>query len=274
MRNKNIINMRKNTILILMLFFGTCISAQSISTDHEPEISVPGLYIGIESGIKTFNTFEKEHEFIRESASYYYGYSYRYSALSLMSLSYYASINAEYRMLDNHLWVSGGISYSTMNASIAKYSGSDSHPDYFYVLLNQQDNESYYYRISELRFLSHYIGIPLDFNFAPITSKYFQLYGKIGMDLNFRVNTNKRATFYNEEMNSYEPEVLALFEDPQNFYALAGFGGGLQIGQKNKPNIRFEMDLLSFVLTPDALSLVEQNVAFGGNISFLIPLNK
>ena len=266
--------MRKNIILIIMLLFGTSISAQNISSGGNDDISIPGLYIGVESGMKTFNTFEKEHDFIREAASYYYGYHYRYSALSLMSFSYYASVNAEYRMLNNHVWVSGGLSYSAMNESMAKYSGSDSHPDYFYVLLNQQDDESYYYRVSEVRFVSHYVGVPLDFNFAPITSKYFQLYGKIGLDMNFHINTNKRATFFNEEMNLYEPEILALFNDPKNFYAPAGFGGGLQIGQKNKPNIRFEMDLLSFVLTSDALSLVEQNVAFGGNISFLIPLNK
>ncbi len=267
-------NHMKKILLILLICVSSLplISQNVVKGDTEDTVP-PGWYFGVEAGITSFNAIENPKDFIREEASYYYGYHGNYSALSLTSFSYSAALTAEYRTLDDHLWISSGISYSTMNSSIAKYSGSDSHPDYFYVFLKQQQNESYYLRISDVDFLSHYINVPFDFSIAPISAKYFMLYGKLSADMNFRVATNKRATFYNEDMSSYEPAVLDLFDSPKNFYATAGFGGGIQIGRKHRPVLRFDFDFITFVLTKEAFSLVDQNIGFGCNVSFVIPFN-
>lgn len=236
------------------------------------EVTKKNFYIGVETGVTNFNAFEKDHDFIREEASYYYGYYGNYSALSLTSYSTYASVNAEYRIFNGAIWFSGGLKYSELNSSISKSSGSSNHPDFFYVLLNQQQDESYYYRVSEVRFQNHYIGIPLDVNFAPLSTRYVKFYGKIGADLNFRLATTKSATFYEETMNNYENHVISLFDNPGNFYATAGIGGGMQIGENDHINARLELDLATIVLTPDAFALVNQNVGFGANFSLLIPI--
>ena len=265
--------MRKISLLLLL-----CLSTLFLFAQQSQETVVekfPGnrFYIGIESGIKSYNAFEREYDFIREDAAYYPSYYGGYSALSLTSFSSYLAINAEYRMLSNHVWISAGMQYSTMNSSISKYSGSSHHDEYFYILLNQQDNDSYYYRVTDLSYKSKYIGIPLDIYLSPLTSKYVSLYAKLSTDLNFRVATDKQALFYLEEMNSKETEILDLFDEPNSYYATAGFGGGMLIGQKDKINIRLEADLVSVMLTPEAFGLVDQNMGFGCNVSFLMPIN-
>lgn len=265
--------MKKISLLILLCLNTLFLFSQNTQETGIGKIPGSRIYIGIETGIKTYNAVERDYDFIREVASYSSGYYGGYSALSLRSYSSYVAINAEYRSLSNRLWVSTGIQYSTINSSISKNPGSLHRSEYFYILLNQQDNDSYYYRISDIAYKSQYIGIPMDINFSPLTSKYISFFVKLNADLNFRVATDKQASFYHEEMNSKEQEILGRFDEPKNFYATVGFGGGMQIGQKNRANIRLEADLVSVMLTPEAFGLVDQNTGIGCNVSFLIPIN-
>ncbi len=264
--------MKKTTIAFLLCFISPTLFAQNMNKEVADEVIDNSFYLGVETGITSFNAFEREYDFIREEASYYYGYYGNYSALSLTSFSSYAGINGKFRIFDEYIWVSGGVNYSTMNNSIAKSYGSDSHPDYFYVLLSRQEYETYYYRISEVKFKNHYLGIPLSINLAPLVTKYVKFYGKIETDLNFKIATSKRVTFYDVWMDKYEEQIIRLFEDPEDFYATAGIGGGMQIGKTGYINGRFEMDVATFILTPDAFALVNPNIGFGVSFSLLIPV--
>lgn len=231
------------------------------------------LYFGIETGIRTFNSLSHEYDFIREEATYYYGYGYNYSKLTWLSYAPFVSLKAEYRFMADKLWLSAGINYSSFHSLMSKSGNSQNHTDYFYIMLSQSQNESYYYRINEIQETNHYVGIPIDFRYSPFLPRFFRLYFKIGFDLNLKINTKQSVDFYESEMNKHEGEVLDLFDQPNNFYATSTLGIGIQLGKQDKPNFRIEADFPSLILNPKAFGLMEHNFGGGARISFVLPLN-
>ena len=241
------------------------------SQDMNKNSSINKFYFGIETGIRTFDSQSHEYDFIREEATYYYGYGG--SKLSWNSYSPFVSIKGEYRSLSDKLWLSSGINYSSFHSVMGKSGNSQNQIDYFYILLKQSEKESYYYRIKEIQETNHYIGVPIDIRYSPFLPRFFRLYFKLGFDFNFKIASQQSVDFYEARMNKYEEEILALFDKSNSFYAASSFGIGFQLGKQNKPNIRIEADFPSIVLTPNAFGLTIHNYGGGGRICFVLPLN-
>lgn len=228
-------------------------------------------YLGIEAGIRAFNPESQRHDFIRQGPSSLPNY-YNTDGYWEETSTSFISLTAEYRFPTNKVWLSSGIRYSSMNSIVNKIGSQANEISYFYVILKQDNNNSYYYRVKEITEKNQYIGVPLDFRYAPFSPRFFRLYFKVGFDFNLKVGTNQNVDFVESGMNENKEEIIALFDKPNNFYATSTLGVGIQLGKPNKPNFRIEGNLPSFVLTPNASGLVKHNFGGGGTISLLIPL--
>jgi hypothetical protein len=229
------------------------------------------FYFGIETGIRSFASENNDYDFIRAEATHYYD-EYYYNGYSALTYAPFVSLKAEYRSMSDKFWTSAGINYSSFNSIMGNYGYSTGQSDYFYIMLNQSQDASYYYRVKEISETNHYIGIPVDVRFSPFVPRFFRLYFKLGVDFNFKIASKQSVDFYDPDMSKYEGAVLNLFNQPKSFYATGNLGVGIQLGQQNKPNIRFEADLPSFLLTPKAFGLMDYYAGGGARICFILPL--
>lgn len=265
--------MKKTTLLLLMSMFMMMLYSQNENENSNPIKNASKFYFGIETGIRTFNSLRHEYDFIRAEAAYYYGYGNSHSKITWMSYAPFVSLKAEYRSWYDKLWLSAGINYSSFHSLMGKSGNSENQTDYFYIMLSQSQNESYYYRIKEIQETNHYIGVPIDIRYSPFLPRFFRLYFKLGFDFNFKIATKQSVDFYKGEMNKHEGAILDLFDQPNSFYAISTLGIGIQLGKQNKPNLRIEADFPSLVLTPKAFGLMEHNFGGGARICFVLPLN-
>lgn len=265
--------MKRTTLLLLLSMFMIILYSQNENENSNPNKNANKLYFGIETGFRTFNSLSHEYAFIREEASYYYGYGNYYSKITWMSYAPFVSLKAEYRSLSDKFWVSAGVNYSSFHSLMGRSGNSQNQTDYFYIMLSQSQNESYYYRIKEIKETNHYIGVPIDIRYSPFLPRFFRLYFKLGFDFNLKVAAKQSVDFYQSEMNKHEDAILDLFDQPNSFYATSTLGVGIQLGKQNKPNFRIEADFPSLVLTPKAFGLMEHSFGGGARISFVLPLN-
>lgn len=230
-------------------------------------------YLGVEVGTKSFNPGYQEFDFIRQGPSSFPYYNNNYgSNYGEITFTSFISVIAEYRFPSDRFWLSTGIKYASMNSTLGYGEGGGSQTDFFYIMLNKDQNNTYYYRINEISEHNQYIGVPLDFSYSPFLPRFFRLYFKIGFDFNFKIATKQSVDFEDSGMKNHEKEITKLFGRPDNFYATTTLGIGVQFGRQNKPNVRIEGNFPSFVLTSENSGLVKHSFGGGGRISLLIPL--
>ncbi len=261
--------------LILLLFLGMVVLTIYAQEEEGPSPwgkHINKWYFGIEAGIKTYNSQGTEYDFIREEAVYYYGYYNRNSQISWMSYVPRFALKAEYRAEGDRVWISSGIDYSFMNSSLGKIAYSYDDSEYFYLMLEQLQDETYYYRIREVGESSHYLGIPLDIRYSPFVPRFFRLYFKLGFDVNFKLASNQRVVFYDDGMADKEEAVLDLFDQANLVYATGTAGVGIQLGKQDRPNIRLEANFPTLVFTPGAFALMEHKLGGGCLISLVLPI--
>lgn len=249
-----------------MCIIATGTYAQEDGGNSSPGNKLNTIYFGVEAGAKTFNTYCPDYDFMRQEAVEYYDY---YSSQVETSMSSYSfSLKAEYRALSDKLWISSGINYSHVSSLMGKLSSDD---EYFYIRLNQEQDNTYYYKIEQVSENTHYIGVPIDFRFSPYDPRFFRVYFKFGVDVNFTVATDKDVTFNNEEMEVYEDQIADLFDEPELYCVFGAIGVGFQWGRQGKPNLRVEAELPAVNFTEDAIGLINQNYGGGASMSLLIP---
>lgn len=249
-----------------------CSYAQESEVETLPVRPDNRLYFGIEAGIVTFDNQGIDYDFIREEAVYYFGYYDNYSQISLKSYMPVFTLKAEYRAFSDRLWLSGGIGYAFMKSSMGEINRTQNETDYLYLLLDQHQDETYYYRISSIEGTDHYIGIPLGIRYSPFVPRFFRLYFKLGIEAGFKISSNQSVRFFDAKMKPYEDAVLDLFRKPKTFYSSGSLGIGFQLGKQDRPNIRIEADLPLVVFTPEAFALMEHEMGGGLNLSFILPL--
>lgn len=237
-----------------------------------PEQIKNRFYFGVEAGIKTFDYRSRDYSFIREEATYFYGNYENYSQIASMTYMPIFVLKAEYRMLSDKIWLSGGVDYSFMNSSQSRISQSQYDTDYLYVLLNQDQNDTYYYRVKEVEARDQYIGIPIDIRYSPFLPRFFRLYFKLGFDVNFKIASKQNVVFHDSEMNTHEEDILNLFDESKPFYSTGSLGVGFQLGKQDKPNFRIEADFPTIVITPEAFALMDHSFGGGVRMSFVLPL--
>ena len=229
--------------------------------------------IGVEAGFRGFTPGNNEYDFIRQGPTSfpYYDDGYNGSYGETISTSF-ISVIAEYRFPSDRFWLSTGIKYTSMHSKISNADNTNNETDFFYVLLNKDLNNTYYYRVKEISEQNNYIGVPLDLSYSPFLPRFFRLYFKVGFDFNFKISTKRNVDFQDAKMENNEDRIINLFDKPNNFYATSTVGVGFQLGRQGKPNIRIEANLPAVILTSKASGLIDHNVGGGAKISFFIPL--
>ena len=263
----------QKTILILLLSLGCLmVSAQNENNTSVSPKKKHQIYLGIEGGSRSFDTKSRDYEFIRAQAVYYFGYHNEHSQLSWFTYAPFIALKAEYRSYNDKFWMSTGLRYSSIKTIMGSYSDYANNTDYFFVMLSQNQEETHYYRINEIRETSQYVGVPVEIRYSPFLPRFFRLYFKMAIDLNYKLANKREVEFFDPAMKFHEKEIAGLFDQPGSFYAAVDFRVGIQGGRQNKPNLRLEGDFPSFVLTPEAFGLADNTFGGGVRISFIFPL--
>jgi hypothetical protein len=128
--------------------------------------------------------------------------------------------------------------------------------------------------VDHIREFSNYLGVPVSVRISPYKVRFVRLYFKLGLDINVLMSSSRKVNFYKQSMEYREAEILDLFNEPVDYYSTISPGVGFQLGKQNKPNIRFEANVPTFLISPQKFTFV--NTYFGGgfNIVFLYPLTK
>lgn len=258
----------KKALLLFFLIASVPLFAQNDKV--KPIEDLDKTYYGIEAGIKTFDTYYKQFDFIREEAVYYYGYYINSRSLTLSSYMPSVSLKYDYRLFSDKVWLSAGLSYSYMSSFIGGGYSSNNN-GYFFIMLNQGQESSYYYKIKSITENNHFVGLPIDIRYSPYLPRPFRLFFKLGLHFDYNIFTQRKIVFFNSDMQKHENEILDLFVSPDKYLYGFSLGVGFQLGRQNKPNFRVELEFPAQIFTDENTGLMRYEISGGGKLSFLIP---
>lgn len=266
--------MAKKTLLFLTLlacsFSGI---AQRDTVKNVQSNRSSNISIGLEAGTRIYDYTIKEYDVIRPTQSYsYYDYNDQHS-LQLDNFTAFASIKLEYHKRTSNFWFATGINYSIHNIALSKYTNYSDRTSYFYVSLNEKNDELHYYRVNRITETDQYIGVPLELRYSPFEQRVFRAYFKAGFDNYVKVSTERTVDFESAEMEHKQAAILDLFEQSDQYYAEASIGLGFQIGWPGRFRFRAEADAPSYIIPHNAFAFM--NDAYGCSIKLgvLLPIN-
>jgi len=264
----------KNLLLVLFISFSAILFAQTENEERKSFTKSPKqLYIGLEGGMNYYSCTEPDYSFIRAQSNQYESYST--TTLHWFFNQHYINALAEFRLVNDKFWVSTGLRYSGINAALGKLYAFDSNDEFFYIHLdNTDDQNTNFYRVVYIQENINYLGIPLSVRYSPFLPRFFRLYFKAGMDINFLISKKNEVKFHDDNLQYRENEILVLFDESENYYSTVSLGVGFQLGKQNKPNFRIEANFPTFLISPDSFSYLHPNFGGGFNLVFLYPLNK
>jgi hypothetical protein len=265
--------MKKLIILPLLLYAFIAYSQDEVPKEESKKQTPKQFYIGAETGMNFYSCETPEYDFIR--AFHDQTESYQSTTLEWYFNQYHFHAITEFRLANDKLWLSTGLKYSAISTGLGRLSAWENSEEYFYVNLdNGNDENSHLYKVDHIQEFSSYLGVPVSIRISPYKVRFIRLYFKLGLDFNVLMSSSRKVNFINESMDFREDEILTLFNEPVDFYSTISPGVGFQLGKQNKPNIRFEANVPTFIISPQKFSFV--NTYFGGgfNIVFLYPLTK
>lgn len=264
--------MKKIYIIIILVLSSVSIIGQNKTDSIASNKKSNHFFIGIEVGIRTYLSIDKDYDFIRQSATYSYNHTGGKSGLGLTTRLPLFAFKLEHRFLTDRFWISTGIGYSQMNITLEKEYDYRSNNNFFYILLNNDNNNSYYYRIESVKEVNNYISVPFDIRFHFIKTKSFSVFARAGFRANFLVYSQQSAILYDKDMQYREDAVLDLFEKPDNFYTSFNAGYGVQFGKKDKLKIKIELDFPVAIYPVSAFGLMTVEMGVGLRFSLVFPL--
>jgi len=232
-----------------------------------------GLSLGFEvgSGFVT-GDLNKNWNVRQYMGNYDYDYSYGSSISSDMSISF-IGIRPEISFLQNKIAVSSGLRYTRINSSLSN--GSTSDGAFFYLRGNGNTTNIDYYKVRKINEDNDYIGIPLDIKFLPFLNEYFDLYFKLGAEINFRFNTSTDIDFLNPDMEQFQQELIANVKfTPNHFYSSLYGAIGIRLGKKDRVKYNLELILPTYILTANNSSLLTPRYYTGFNFTVQLPGKK
>ena len=229
-------------------------------------------YIGIEGGMTFIESEISDMDYLRGSMpSYYMGYSTN----SITSSSYksFIGIKSEIFSLSDRFGLLGGIRFSSMNSSIGKNDYWTNNTNYFYWLYRQDGINTEYLRIKEINQKSDYIGIPIEIRyFTARRPRLFQIYIKIGIEINYLLESKTGIVFNSPAMDPYEKDLSAMVEQPEKISSAIYGGGGIKLGRDQKPSISFEACMPYIFLTSRSSGILQPLFGGGFQLNFQIPI--
>lgn len=246
---------------ILLIFTLTALSG--FGQEEKPRI------LHIETGIDFISGDPPQKDYIRADVDQY---SPGYVTTSLRGLLYknYFSIKAEKKILNNKLGLLSGIRYTTMVSTLGRDAYWTESPAFFYLLFRQEDTKTEYLKVREIKQVTGYLGIPLEARIYPYQPRRFNVYYKIGADINYRLFSKTDAGFFNDEMEVFEDELTKVIEESWVFYSSLNLGVGFRIGPEEKPGVNFEI-LIPVTIMTGREGIVSPGAGAGLTLNARIP---
>ncbi len=231
--------------------------------------------LSFETGIDFIFSEPTKMDFVRGDVPSYYNLGEATSNLSSLQFKNYLGIKAEVFTLNNKFALTGGIRYTHLYGAIGKQSyWYVTTSDFFYVLVTQNNSNTELMKVKEVTQSSHYVGVPLELKFFPMSPHLIQIYFKAGLEFNFRVKTKTDVVFSNDDMSIYKNKIADLVRNPGNFCAVANGAAGLRIGRPYKINFSLEGNLPVVFITQETTGVVNPLSGVGFQCNLYIPLKK
>lgn len=228
--------------------------------------------IGIEAGSTFIEGEISDMDHIRGSMpSYYMGYSTN----SITSSSYknFIGVKSEIFSLNDRFGLLGGIRFSQINSSIGKKDYWTNNTDYFYYLYSQDEINTEYLKVNEINQKSDYIGIPIEIRyFTQKRPRKFQLYVKLGIEINYLLKSKTGIVFNNSAMKPYERDLVAMLNQPERISAAMYGGAGFKFGRDQKPSISVEACMPYMFLTSETSGILKPVFGGGFQLNLQIPI--
>ena len=233
-------------------------------------------FLGLEAGMTTHACDSKSFDFIRGDVDVStYGISDDSDGLDVLSNRWYAGLRTEIRNPDNFIGWCVGIRYSQVFSSMEKTTSGSGGKNFFYLLNKHEETTTEFLRVEKVAQTTQYIGVPIESRIYITPALPLRIYGKLGGELNYRIDTSTDVTFHNKEMEEpYEEEVAAKFKEPNNFMMMIYAGGGLMLRGSSKASIGLEVTLPAFIVSDNTSGLVDPLVGIGVQLSVQVPLTK
>jgi hypothetical protein len=187
----------------------------------------------------------------------------------LACISFRGTTAAKYETLrlNHRISLGAGIRFSQFVQNTGKWELLTQGSNYFYFLYRQDDQNTYYARIKSILQTSSYLGIPAEFSFFPLESSHsYRLYIKMGAEIDFLLGSHTNLHFMNEDMQSFENQVLSQVSSP----SVIGFSiyncVGIRAGVPGKPAFSLELFIPVLNTNPGSSGLLKNG--FGGGLQF------
>jgi len=251
---------------IKFIFILLCLSMGFVSAQEQRQ-----KYIGLETGITFIGNEMKDMDFIRGDIP---SYTMGYSTNSLTSLTYrrFIGIKPEIFSLNNKFGIQAGFRFSQIFNSVGKSKYWTNSSDYFYWLYRQEGVNTEYLKVKEVNQTSDYLGIPIEIRYFPIKLDLFQVFIKVGAEINFLLLSKTDIVFHDDAMELYQDDMVKKVGQPNVFSSSIYGAGGIRIGKESKPSISIEACLPYLFLTSESSGLVNPIAGGGFQINLQIPI--
>jgi len=253
----------KSVILVSALLL---IQAQTFAGDKEK------ISFQLEFGGNNVNTTLNDVWQIRQDV----GSSDYYGSSSVVNTDMYVTqlgIKPEMSFFDNKFAISSGLRYYNVQSNISIYRYGSSLPAYFYLRYANSGLNTEYAKVYGIDETSHYLGIPLELKFTPLSLWKFDFYLKTGIDFGFKLGTRTDISFVNSGMEEYENQILTNLGVNSNTLFSTWYSAiGVTFGDRDK--LRYSLDILlpSIYISGNNSTLVNNDIFTGFRLSLQLPV--
>lgn len=229
-------------------------------------------YFGIEGGTTFIESDISNKDYLRGDMSSYY---MTYSAKSISSWSYksFVGVKLEMLSLNDRFGLFGGIRFSHINSSIGKRDYITDNSDYFYWRFREDGVNTEYLKINEINQKSNYVGIPIELRFYTAKRpRVFQLYLKLGIEINYLLTSKTEVVFNNPAMRPYEDDIVQMLDKPDKINSAVYGGIGFKLGKDQKPSLSLEACMPYINLTSRTYGIVQPLFGGGFQLNLQIPI--
>ncbi len=229
----------------------------------------PSSYWGMEAGGIGYFSNAKEKDYIRKEFSQTYYFNNSDDAPSSY-YAVYAGFKYERLIKQDRIGLMTGL---RVTKSHSDRKGNDSwlnSNDFFYVVYRSENTLTEYLKVKEISQDTYYMGLPLEARYLLFSPRFFRLYFKLGVQLNFRVSSSNDFVFVDRDMEIYQKELSDRIGEP-NVFSSSFYGGvGMRFGEDSNPAVSIELTLPAFT-DNNSSTLSSPTVGVGAQINIQIP---
>jgi len=181
-------------------------------------------------------------------------------------------IRPEVSFFDNKVSLSSGLRYFNVKSELYTNTWSSGSLAYFYLRYANSGLNTEFARVYGINETSHYLGIPLEVKFTPLSIWKLDFYVKTGIDLACRLAKRTNIDFVNDEMKDYEDMILKNTGATTSMFTTTWNSAvGATLGDRSKFRYSLEILLPSFYLTGNSSSLMNADMFSGFRILLQLP---